>query len=97
MKKLIVCSVLLGLGIACGSSDATPAAPPPPVPVAPATQPSAVVPAVAEPVADLTPPSPDELPIPADFEAEAETAITRQSYKKALAEIDREIEADSAR
>ena len=85
---ILLCSICLSaLGCEQKNSDETTAPSPAAVaPVAPSE------PAVAAPVLSAA-----DVPIVEDFEAEAEQQINDTSYKQALAELAREIDADTRR
>jgi hypothetical protein len=85
--SMLVCTTLM----ACNSETKTeaPAATTREVPVAklPEKPPQAPANSEVEPPADL--------PVPADFEQEAETSITKSNYDKELDMLEKEIAADA--
>jgi hypothetical protein len=81
--KLLAICLYLGSFVACGSEERPKAEPQP-----------LQVPSHAPAKADVPPPTPDELPVPEDFEAEAERLITRANLRTQLDAIEREINAD---
>lgn len=88
--KACLCALLL-FAAACpeDTSDAPVEAPTAP---APGSQPSAT----AAPPKELTQPSAQQVPVSADFEAEAETAIDARTYKKELDALARQIDQEGA-
>lgn len=87
---------LFVLAIGCGGEGEKATAPAAPSAAAPAT-PAAAAPAAPAPTpAPAAPPTADQLPVPEDFEAEAEGAISAENYKVRFAQIDHEIEKDCA-
>jgi hypothetical protein len=77
---MIACLALLG----CGSEERPRAEP----------QPRTLPHAAESGASDHPVPTPDELPVPEDFEAEAERDITRDNLRAELDSLDREIAAD---
>lgn len=85
--KHVLTSALFALALAgqiaaCGS-DERPKAEPQPL----------VLPSARQ---DAVQPSPDELPVPEDFEADAEREITRANLRSELDVIERELDAKPA-
>lgn len=82
-------AALLLLGTACpGETSDEPVEAP--VTPAPTSQPSAS----PTPSKELTQPSAQQVPVSADFEAEAETAIDARTYKKELEALSRQIDQE---
>jgi hypothetical protein len=65
----------------------------PPPTVAPARAASSPEPAPAEPTAE---PTAEELPVPEDFQAEAEREITRENFRAQLAALEKDLGATDA-
>jgi hypothetical protein len=92
MQRL-ACSVMLCasacLAFGCGNDERPPSEPapvaPPPAPAAPAAAPS---------VPDSQDPSAEELPLPEDFEPEAEQQINDSNFKSQLDAIEKEMDAE---
>jgi len=88
-KGLASASMLLVLGLGCGSGERPKAEPAPPA------EPPAV--AAPSPPAESPPvelqPSSDELPVEEDFEAEAEQQISAENLRAELDAIERELAA----
>ena len=80
----ILATVAVVALLACGGEE-RPKAEPAPLPAA--AQPA------AEPIAAPPEPSAEELPVPEDFEPEAETKITAANYREELDRLEREIAA----
>jgi len=91
MSTLSRTVVLLISLSACGNPEGQTAVPsaPPPLPTV------AKAPPLAPVGTEAPTPSPDALPIPEDFEAEAETTITTANYKDELRALGQQIEADA--
>jgi len=81
------------LGVGCGGDGEKAAAP---SVAAPVEAPAAPVAAEAPALDPVPVPTADQLPVPEDFEAQVEGAISAKNYKEQFAELDREIEKDCA-
>lgn len=93
MSKISRSAVLISALFACGNPDSKVDAPVESTP-APASQPAPKAETPPAPKEEPAPPGEGALPVPEDFEAEAEATITKDSYKKELAALDEEIKAD---
>ena len=84
--------LVTGAALGCGNEPAAPEMPPTPTAV-PAPPPAVPAPAPAPP--DDTPPA-VALAVPADFEDEASTEITAQTYRASLDTLEKELDTDLA-
>jgi hypothetical protein len=83
----VVATLLLSMSISCEKEKI-----PDPTPTGtPAASAAAATPAAAPVVAPTPLPEPENLPVAADFEDEAEKAITKANYKTELASIEAEL------
>lgn len=90
--RLLVISALVWTAVSACNSDAKLDTPSPTATDKPAEK-APEAPTAPAPTAELKPP--EDLPVPADFEQEAETSITKSNYGKELQALELEIDADS--
>lgn len=95
-SKLFSLIAICAWAVGCGGEGekATPATSP--NAAAPVQAPAAPAVVEAPAPAPVKPPTADELPVPEDFEAQVEGAISAKNYKAQFAQIDHEIEKDCA-
>ena len=91
-RAAFACALLIALG-ACGS-DRRPAAEPAPIEPAPAAPATPAAPLVVEPALE---PSPEQLPLEADFAPQAEQEIDANNFHAALDALEKEIASDKPR
>jgi hypothetical protein len=89
---LALCALALPL-VGCGSEPAPAVEPAPPAPPPPPAEPVAAPTPAPEPEVE---PTAEEVPVPDDFAEEAEQSIDEKTYRKELAALEKELNAEAA-